>query len=349
MKIRNSAPRRRWPRRLLIILVVLLTLVLLATVIVRHIYTENLKPVSASQKTHLVTIEEGTSVNEIADLLEKEGLIRSAWAFKLYISSKEVRDELQAGTYGLEPSQSVSEIVAQLTHGKVATNLVTILPGQRLDQIRNTFINDGFSAADVDAALDPAQYANNPALVDKPAGASLEGYLFPDSYQKVASTTPEAIVRRSLAEMKKQLTPDIRTAFAAQGLSVYQGITLASVVEQEVAKSGDRSQAAQVFLKRLKSDMMLGSDVTAYYGAIKAGKKPTTTFDSPYNTHLYKGLPPTPISNVSLSSLQAVAKPAQTDWLFFVTGDDGVTHFSKTLAEHEALTKQYCHKLCGEE
>jgi UPF0755 protein len=340
--------KRRWPRRLLIITLVGVALMAAATLAVRHIYTDGLKPVSTSQKTQLITIKQGTSVNDIADLLKQGGLIRSSWAFKLYVSSKDVRDELQAGTYGIEPSQSVSEIVAQLTHGKVATNLVTILPGQRLDQIRNTLMNDGFSTAEVDSALDPAQYADNPALVDKPAGASLEGYLYPDSFQKTANTSAQSIVNRSLTEMDRQLTPEIRSAFAAQGLSAYQGLTLASIIEQEVSRSTDRAQAAQVFLKRLHSGSTLGSDVTAYYGAIKAGQKPTTSYDTPYNTLLHKGLPPTPISNVSNASLQAVAHPADTDWLYFVTGDDGTTHFSKTLEDHEALTQQYCHKLCGQ-
>jgi len=348
MKHHQQSQRRRWPRRLLAILVVGIAILVLATVIVRHIYLQELKPVSTSQKTQLVAIQQGTTVGQIASLLEQKGIIRSAWAFRLYVSSKEVRDELQAGTYGLEPSQSVSEIVAQLTHGKVATNLVTILPGQRLDQVRNTLINDGFSAAEVDKALDPAQYADNPALVDKPAGASLEGYLYPDSYQKVANTSAQSIVLRSLAEMNKQLTPDIRTAFANEGLSAYQGMTMASMVEQEVSKPADRAQTAQVFLTRLHTDMMLGSDVTAYYGATLAGQKPSTSYDTPYNTLLHKGLPPTPISNISPSSLEAVAHPANTDWLYFVTGDDGTTYFSKTLADHQALTQQYCHKLCGQ-
>jgi UPF0755 protein len=93
--------------------------------------------------------------------------------------------------------------------------------------------------------------------------------------------------------------------------------------------------------------MALGSDVTAYYGSILAGKTPSIHYDTPYNTLLHTGLPPGPISNVSDSSLDAVANPVPTDWLYFVAGDDGTTHFSKTLEEHEALTQQYCHKLCS--
>jgi len=93
--------------------------------------------------------------------------------------------------------------------------------------------------------------------------------------------------------------------------------------------------------------MPLGSDVTAYYGSVAAGQKPSLTYDSPYNTLQHKGLPPGPISNVSQSSLNAVANPSNTDWLYFVAGDDGNTYFSHTIEEHEALTKQYCHKLCN--
>jgi UPF0755 protein len=307
-----------------------------------------LKPVSSSQTVQTVTIASGATVEQIGSLLEEKGLIRSAWAFKLYVSSKEVRNALQAGTYELAPSQSVEEIVSQLTHGKIVTNLVTVLPGQRIDQVRNRLIQDGFSEADVDAALNPANYADNPALVDKPKNASLEGYLYPDSFQRTSGTTASDIVTGALKEMDTHLTPDLRDAFSKQGLSTYQGIVLASVVEKEVPTPQDREQVAQVFLKRLRIGMPLQSDATAHYGAILDGVKPSSKYDSPYNTYFIKGLPPTPISNVTSSSLDAVAHPAGTDWLYFVSGDDGTTHFSKTLAEHEANVHQYCKKLCAQ-
>jgi len=241
----------------------------------------------------------------------------------------------------------VSDIVAQLTHGHVTTRLVTILPGQRLDQIKQALINDGFAESDVTAALQASAYENSAALVDKPVGNSLEGYLYPDSFQRTSATKAATIVQESIAEMQKHLTPDIRAAFAREGLSTYQGIVLASIVEKEVSTQTDRNQVAQVFLKRLQMGMMLGSDVTAIYGSRLAGQGASLSYDSPYNTLIHTGLPPTPISNVNDSALQAVAHPASTGWLFFVTGDDGTTHFSNTLQEHQALTAQYCHKLCS--
>ena len=333
MRYTNRVEKRRiWPKRLVVIGFVLLAVVMAGTVFVRYTYNDGLKPVnSASEEVKLITIERGATLDEITKQLEDAGLIRSPWAFKLYVGSKNARDALQAGTYSFSPSQSVAEIVVQLSHGKVNTDLVTIIPGQTLDQIRTTLTNYGYSESEVDAAMDPALYSGNPALVDKPVGANLEGYIYPDSYQKDASTTPQQIIERALDEMNKKLTPDLRKAFAAQGLSVYQAIILASIVEREVSKPEDRAQVAQVFLKRLRIDKALESDATKHY------------FDS-YKT---RGLPPTPISNVTANSLQNVANPANSDWLYFVSGDDGTTHFSKTLEEHEANVAKYCTKLCG--
>ena len=349
MKIYSTAsPKASRLRRLVFVLGILIVLLLLAVGVTWRFYTENLKPVSKNAQTKTIVIESGATPASIASLLHDEGIIRNAWTFERYVQSKNVSGDLQAGTYNLSPSQSVSDIVAQLTHGKVTTELVTVLPGQRLDQIRQTLINDGFKESDVDDALQASLYENNAALVDKPTGNSLEGYLYPESFLRTADTNPRVIVQESIAEMQKHLTPDLRAAFAKQGLSTYQAIILASIVEQEVSNQSDRTQAAQVFLKRMQTGMVLGSDVTAMYGSRLAGRGTSLIYDSPYNTLIHDGLPPTPISNVSDSSLQAVAHPANTDWLFFVAGDDGTTHFSHTVEEHEALTKQYCHKLCAQ-
>jgi len=340
---------KRIPKRIWGLLGGLLILVVAGIFLVRHIYYVQLQPVSTSQKTQIFTVDQGATVKEIADNLESQHLIRSAWALELYVHSKELGSKLQAGTYAFSPSQGTQPIVLTMTKGKVTTNLVTILPGRRIDQVRADLINDGFKPADVDAALVPSQYSDLPVLAFKPADVNtLEGLLWPDSYQKDATTAPSTIIRESLVAMGQQLTPDLQASFAAEGLSTYQGLILASIVTQEVNKPTDQAQAAQVFLSRLKTGMMLGSDVTANYGAIAAGRSPSLTYDSPYNTLLHTGLPPSPISTVSESALQAVAHPASTNWLYFVTGDDGTTYFSTNLQDHQALTQKYCHKLCSE-
>jgi UPF0755 protein len=347
--VRYGARRNsRIPGRIWFLLLAVIIISVSGAVYARHKYDSYMQPVSNSQVTQIFTVEKDSSVRQIADSLQKDGLIRSSWAFQLYVQRKDQATQLQAGTYALAPSESTPDIVRTLTTGRVTTKLVTILPGRRIDQVRADFINAGFSPEDVDLALDPVNYRDLPALAFKPAGVNtLEGLLWPDSYQKQPNTDPSVIIRESLVAMGNHLTPDVQAGFAAEGLTPYQGLTLASIIIQEVGKPADQAQAAQVFLTRLKAGMMLGSDVTANYGAIRAGKEPRVTYDSPWNTRLHAGLPPTPISTINASSLNAALHPAATDWLFFVTGDDGTTYFSHTDAEHQALTQKYCHKLCG--
>lgn len=349
MSFSEYKPSRKAKRNYWLIGFAVFVILLVASIaVIRKSYSDNLKPVSDSKTSHVVTIDPGSAPSTISGTLLSKGVIRSDWAFEWYIRNHQLGDQLKAGTYVLYENQSVEEIVKVLTEGKVATDLVTVLPGKRIDQVRESLIKAGFAEAEVDAALEPSQYANHPALTDKPLDANLEGYLYPESFQKTSETTASQVVKQSLDELQRRLTAERRQAYSKQGLTVYQAITLASIVEQEVSNGPDKAQAAQVFHKRISMDMPLGSDPTAFYGAILAGKEPSVFYDSPYNTRMHAGMPPGPISNVSESSLDAVAYPAQTDWLFFVAGDDGTTHFSKTIEEHEALTKKYCTKLCGQ-
>lgn len=334
--------RKRRGKRVALIAIVLAFILLIAVVIViRNGYYNNLQPVSSSQNNILITVERGSTASEIADSLKQAGLIRQTWAFEWYVRNNNLRGQLQAGTYYFQPNQSIPEIVDILTRGRVATDMFTILPGKRLDQIRASLVNAGFSPNEVEIALDPSQYSGHPAVVDKPVGATLEGYLYPETFQKTPSTKASEIIKASLDEMQKHLTPEVRAAIARQGLTVHEGIILASIVEKEVGVTSDRPTVAQVFLLRLQKGMLLQSDATTSYGAVLDKKTPTPDYDSLFNTYKHKGLPPGPISNVSKSSIIAVAKPATSDYLYFVAGNDCKTRFSKTLAEHEALIGQH--------
>jgi len=336
-------------RRLIYLGIAVMIVLIIGAIWARHVYDHDLQPVSNSPKTQIFTVDQGDSVKEISTKLQADHLIRSAWAFQLYVHSKELSDNLQAGTYALSPNESTSQIVDTITKGHISSKLVTILPGRRIDQIRADLINDGFAPSDVDAALQPGQYSSLPVFEYKPAGVNtLEGLLWPDSWYKDNNTKASDIIRQSLTAMGQHLTPAVQAGFAKENLTVYQGLTLASIIDQEVSKPADQAQAAQVFLSRLASGSDLGSDVTANYGAIAAGLSPDLSYDSPYNTLLHAGLPPTPISSISQSSLNAAMNPASTNWLYFVTGDDGTTYFSTNLQDHQALTQKYCHKLCGQ-
>ncbi len=339
----NQPRKRRWPKWLAVLLAVGVIITVGSVAYVRQMYTNNLKPVSNNQKRITVTIPLGSSLKEISALLKQQNVVRSDWAFERYVRNAGLENNLKAGTYALRQSQSVQEIVTILTGGLVSKDLVTIFPASRLDQIENSLINSGFSEQSVVDALKPERYANHPAIVDKPAGANLEGYLYPESFHKTADTLPEQIIEQSLDEMQKRLTPAIRNGIVRKGLTVYEGIILASIIENEVSGENpqDRPRVAQVFLKRLGMGMKLESDATTPYGAVLAGSDDYERFDSPYNTYLYAGLPPTPISNVSESSLQAVVDSATTDFLYFVTGNDCETRFSHTLEEHERLQREY--------
>jgi peptidoglycan lytic transglycosylase G len=345
----GSKYKSRLPKRVWLILVVIVIAAIFGTALAVHIYNKDLAPVSSSQSSQIFTVTQGSSVKEIGAQLQDAHLIRSAWAFELYLHAKNLTDKLQAGTYDLSPSYSLSHVVSILTQGRVTTKLVTIVPGSRIDQVRAALINSGFSPASVDAALNPSLYPDLPVMAFKPASANnLEGLLWPDSFQKDASTDPSTIIRESLTEAGQHLTPAVQQAFASEGLNTYQGLILTSMVLQEVSKPSDQAQVAQVFLSRLKANMDLGSDASARYGAIETGQAVSNTVDTPFNTYLHAGLPPTPIGTVDAPSLYAATHPANTNWLYFVSGDNGTTYFSTDAATHQQQVQQYCHQLCGQ-
>ena len=343
----DKGPRKQ---RMKVFILVALTLPLMLTVGAAGAtyvwYQQSITPVSSANTEVVITIQEGATAREIGELLESRGVIRSAVAFDWYTRLNDQRNNLQAGGYKFMPSMSVQEITTVLTNGDVAEDLVTILPAQRLDQIEMVFLDAGYTQAQINEALDPASYPGHPALVDLPAGASLEGYLYPESYQRQIDTPLTAVVELSLDLTAETLTSNRLEIYENYGLNSYQAITLASIVEREVSNPDERAQVAQVFLKRYQEGISLGSDPTALYGALIAGIEPSVFADTPYNTRIYAGLPPGPINNISEDSMDALANPSDTNYLFFVSGDDGITRFSNTLAEHEAKTAQYCIELC---
>lgn len=342
----NNPKSPRSSKRLLIIVAVVTLLFGGGVISLRSWYVYNLKPVSSSASVQYFTITPGASLHQIAVKLKNAGLIRNSRVFETYVRSNELHDKLQAGTYSMSTSMGVAQIVKKMVDGDVTKNLLTILPQKRLDEIKQAFAKAGYTAGQINQAFDPASYRGHPVLVSLPAGASLEGYLYPDSFEKQSDTPASVIIRESLDEMQKFLTQDIINSFAAHSLNIYQGITLASIVAQETDDPTYQSTVAQVLLSRLAQGMPLQADVTAFYASAVAGQPKSLSIDSLYNTHLHTGLPPGPISNMTKDALNAVAHPAVTDYLYFVAGDDKKIHFSKTQAEHDDAVKKYCTKEC---
>ncbi len=328
-------------------LAALILIIVIAVVSAFVWYNGALQPRSSDNHRIRVTIDQGSTPDQIAKTLEDKGVIKSAFAFQILVKQSGDRDKLQAGTYLFSPTQSSKDVLNWLVEGKVDTFNVTILPGQTLADIKKMLVKEGFVAADVDAAF--AKKYDHPLLADKPDGVNLEGYIYPETYQINSQTTVEQLLTRSFDEFYAQIqAKKLQAELKDHGLNLHQGITLASIIQMEASHSADRKQVAQVFEKRLKDGITLGSDVTFMYAAKLTGQTASPDLDSPYNTRKYKGLPPGAIANFTVDSLQAVAEPAAGDYLYFVAGDDGAVYFAHTEAEHEQNIKQYCTKLCNE-
>lgn len=345
----NHNPYRRvvnsfTPRRMA--WVVVLAIGLLAPVAAVAWYQWALAPRDAAAKTyqHFV-VEAGEGASVIGRNLEAAGLIRSAVVFSIYVDRVGAKEGLQAGAYALSPHMPVSEIAESIRDGKTSDRDVTILPGMTLrdlwdDDGDGSLVRQGYGRRALQVAL--TQQYDHPLLSTKPAGMDLEGYVFPETYRVSGGSTAEELVTESLDELYRAVQKhDIESRLTAKGLSLHQGVTLASIIQREVSDEAEQRQVAQVFLKRLAEGMELGSDPTFIYAAERDGKTPTISYDSPYNTRRYKGVPPGPIGTFNLSALLAVVDPAPGDYLYFAAGDDHVTRFARTLEEHEANVAQY--------
>jgi UPF0755 protein len=341
--------KRRTIGKILLIVVLLLLISGAGGVFaLRQWYVTALKPLSSSEETVLITVNQGSTPKTIGQLLVEKGIIRNARAFETYVRGSGDADKLKAGTFELRSNMSTQEVVSVLIEGKEISTLFTIPPGLRLDQIKTRFISAGYTSTEVDAAFSVDKYRDIPLLSSLPATTtSLEGYIYPETFQITQKDTPETIVRRSITELDAIVTKEIREGIAAQGVSVHDAITLASIIEKEVAGLADRKQVAQVFYLRLSEGISLGADATYLYDAAVNGGLPFPENTSAYNTRKVQGLPPGPISNFSKSAIEAVAFPADTDYLFYVTGDDGTNYFTRTEAEHVRATKAYCTVTCA--
>lgn len=341
----NSTPKKSRFKK------VLLSLLLLAILVggiaynrFDNWYHQNLLPLSNTSDNQTFVIESGQSASQIAQNLQEAGLIRNSRAVIWYVDRTGNRTKLQSGTYRLSPDMSVEMIVEWITTGKVDNRLITIVPGSRVDQIRQELIDEGFDADRVDQALSKSY--DHPLLAEKPDTADLEGYILPESYEINANSTPESVIERTFEIFWARVDQATKDGIKEQGLSFHEAIILASIIAGESPDPTLQKQIAQVFLKRLDEGIVLGADPTFFYAAEVLGVEPRPDLDSPYNTRIYGGLPPGPIGNFNVSALEAVAQPASGDFLYFVAGDDGQTYFANTEAEHQSNVETYCIELC---
>ncbi|RME90043.1 MAG: endolytic transglycosylase MltG [Anaerolineae bacterium] len=302
------------------------------------------RPANLTGVRRIFYVEEGETVASIAGRLEADGLILSAAAFRDYLVYSGLDTSIQAGEHSLSPSMTVVDIAHALQDATPTRVTFVILAGWRLEEIAASLPTSGLSISPDEFLA--AAHSPPPGLDFLVGASSVEGFLFPDSYDLPRQLSAGQLVNEFVRRFAQNLTPELRQGFARQGLSVYEAVTLASIVEREAVIAEEQPLIASVFLNRLEAGMNLESDPTVQYALgydASTGtwwKNPLTLedleIDSPYNTYRHPGLPPTPIGNPSLSALRAVAFPAQTPYFYFRAACDGSGRhlFAETFEEH---------------
>ena len=322
-----------------------------------------------------IEISAGESVKQIANNLKQAGLIRNPLAFELYARINNLHAKLKTGKYSFRKTMSARAIAKQLVNGVVSSDVfnLTILPGTNLlgdkgksqTGIIHQFRTLGYSEEEINQAL--TKHYDNPILkglyadeyklssLDIPAKLSLEGYLYGETYQFYNHEKLENVITTILNQFNDVVVSNqLEEKFKARGLSLRQGIILASIIQKE-ANTEDMPGVSMVFQNRLKRGIALGSDVTATYAADITGIDRTNAtnadilaVNSLYNTRKFPGLPPGPIAVPSKAALLAVAEPdsSKASMLYFLTGDDGLMYYSSTDAEHNQKIRDHCQKLC---
>ncbi len=320
------------------------TIIILAILIFLVGYTSLFAMRSSNKEVHIFEVPDGVTLRWIAGSLEKEGIIGNKTLFmlagRLMLSDKDVK----AGEYLFTTDMSLIEVISAFRRGKVNYRTMTIPIGANIDQIGEILQEEGLVDKESFKKL-----TKNHALIgllnlDSDID-SLEGFLYPDTYYFIKSSSPDRIVRKMVMRFKKLFTPDMVRRASELNMSVKDVVTLASVIEKELGSESERTLISAVFHNRLRHKMPLQSDPTVIFalGEDFNGdlKRKDLTFKSSYNTYLERGLPPGPIGSPTIESIRAALYPADVKYLYFVSKNDGTHHFSNTFAEHDRAVTTY--------
>lgn len=312
-------------------------------------WNDAIKPVSGSQENTSFVITKGSGTTQIANKLQKEGLIKSALAFRFYVQFTGRQNKVQAGEYELSPSASLIEIVDELTKGPREL-WVTIPEGLRREEIADKFAS-GLQKSPQDKTIFTSQFLT--------LSQGKEGMLFPDTYLFPKTASASAVVSSMTNTFDKRFDAKMRADMESQGFTLNQVLTLASILERETVTDEERPMVADILVKRWKADWPLQADATVQYAmanvrcktpadCVSWWPRPITADDleisSPYNTYKFPGLPPAPIANSGLSSIKAVIYRQENDYWFYLHDSEGVIRYAKTLEEHNANVRKYLGK-----
>jgi UPF0755 protein len=301
----------------------------------------SLSAVAGSEQSIHFQVEPGVNLGAVARDLEREHLVRHAWAFESLARWRGLAGELRAGEYDLSPHLSTGEILERIAEGRVRTYRIVIPEGLTAAEIARRLEEKGLAdGGDFLAAVRTQELVSELEV----EGESLEGYLFPETYQ-LARGLPAAEIARALVAQFHAIWPEIAPGSEELGLSMLETVTLASIVEKETGAPEERSLIAAVFHNRLRRGMRLETDPTVIYGIpdfdgnLRRAHLEDTR--NPYNTYQIPGLPPGPIANPGADALRAAVQPADASYLYFVSRNDGTHEFSGSYAKHAAAVDRF--------
>jgi UPF0755 protein len=324
--------------------VVLATIIVTASIIGWRLYSGLALPYQGFSGEQFADIEPGMGPSSIGARLVSLGIVRDRQTWRVALWRSGASRHLKAGEYRFDHAMTVDEVIGIIARGEVYLRPITFPEGLTVAQMAKIFETRGFGPASafVAAASDPA-----PVAALDPEARTLEGYLFPDTYRLTRRTTAADLVTQMAERFVAQWTPDRQAALAARGLTLRQLVTIASIVEKETAKPDERPMVSAVYQNRLKIRMGLQCDPTVIYALERVGRytgnltRADLSFDSPYNTYRYAGLPPGPIAAPGLASLDAALNPAPVDYLYFVSRNDGSHAFAVSLDDHNRNVHRY--------
>ncbi len=291
-----------------------------------------------------VEIPSGASTAAIGEALVKAGVVRDTLTFRVALWQSGDARRLKAGEYRFDAALPARDVLARIASGDVAQVAITFPEGLTVADMAKIAETHGIGTGGEFAAA--SRDVSQIAYLD-PDARDLEGYLFPDTYLLPRRADAAMLVRAMAERFRKVVTEDMRARAAARGLTVRQFVTLASIVEKETGRADERPEVAAVYANRLRLGMPLQCDPTVIYALQRLGKydgnlrRDDLQFDSPYNTYRYPGLPPGPIAAPGKAALDAVLNPADAEYLYFVSRNDGSHAFASTLDQHNRNVQQF--------
>jgi len=298
-------------------------------------------PPSAEWHDRKVTVPRGSRLPEVVSALQEGGVLRRPLAFRAFVYLTFTSRRLHYGEYTFSRPPSTFEVWQRVFHGDVVTYKVTVPPGANLYDVAALLKEHSLAEPETFLAA-----ATSPAELERLGipGTSAEGYLFPETYTLVKPVTPEEILEEMVRMFRKRFTPEMERKAKASGFSLHQVVTIASIIEKETGIDGEKPLVSAVIRRRLSLGMPLQMDPTVIYGVKRfdgtVSRKDLRT-PGPYNTYTSRGLPPGPIANPGMPALAAALTPADVDYLYFVSRNDGSHTFSRTLEEHNRAVEAF--------